>query len=176
MNTITIRQAQANDIPVIESILLDTVNWLNEMGQPLWSIDDVTWETLSESYQISDFYIAFLNEKPSGCVIIVDYDPLFWPNIKSGESLFIHRLAVTKTARKSGVADELMNFFKKQGALRGVEKIRLDTHAYRPKVRAFYERHGFTFVEERVLRKNFYTAFYCYTIPAKDTEKSNDGV
>ena len=41
MSNIIIKQAAEADTPVIESILIDTVNWLNEMGQPLWGADEV---------------------------------------------------------------------------------------------------------------------------------------
>lgn len=34
MNNIAIKQAQESDIPVLESILLDTVNWLCPMVLP----------------------------------------------------------------------------------------------------------------------------------------------
>ena len=44
---IVIRQAEKDDIPVIENILYDTVSWLNEMGQPLWSFEEVTFKKLS---------------------------------------------------------------------------------------------------------------------------------
>jgi len=165
MSNITIKQAQENDIPILESLLLDTVNWLNEMGQPLWGANEVKWDTLSNNYHISDFYIAYADGIPSGCMALIDYDPFFWPNVKKGESLILHKLAVTKTARKTGVADALMDFFKEQGAERGVKTLRLDTHALRPKLRAFYERHGFVFVEVKVFNGDRHTAFYIYTLP-----------
>ena len=165
MSGITIKQAWEADIPAVESVLLDAVNWLNEMGQPLWNAEDVTWEALRKHYQINDFFIAYSDFVPSGCMAIIDYDPFFWPGIKKGESLFIHKLAVTKAARKSGVADALMETFKKQGAERGVKTLRLDTHALRPKLRAFYERHGFSHIETKFLGGKFYTAFYVYTLP-----------
>lgn len=165
MSEISIRQADTEDIPVIENILLDAVNWLNEMGQPLWEAEAVSWNALSRNFKIGDFYIAYLDCKPSGCMVLVDYDPFFWPDVKKGESLFIHKLAVTKIARKSGVADALMNFFKKQGAEHGVKTIRLDTDALRPKLCAFYERHGFTFVKIKVFKGKWHTAFYVYTLP-----------
>ena len=41
MGNVTIKQATQSDISVLESILLDTVSWLNEMGQPLWGIEDM---------------------------------------------------------------------------------------------------------------------------------------
>ena len=165
MGDIAIKQAREGDIPVLEGILSDTVNWLNEMAQPLWGADEVTWNALSQSYRIGDFYIAYLDGKPSGCMALVDYDPLFWPNVERGESLFIHKLAVAKAARKSGVSDALIGFFKAQGAARGAKALRLDTHALRPKLRAFYERHGFALVEVRILGDDRHAAFYAYTMP-----------
>jgi GrpB-like predicted nucleotidyltransferase (UPF0157 family)/GNAT superfamily N-acetyltransferase len=166
MNKIVIKQAHESDIPVLESILLDTVNWLNDMEQPLWGMNEVKWDALSRNYQISDFYIAYSEEKPSGCMALIDYDPFFWPDVKKGESLFIHKLAVTKEARKSGVADSLIDFFKEQGMVRGVKTLRLDTHALRPRLRAFYERHGFVFVMLKVFKGDRHTAFYIFTLPA----------
>ena len=163
MNNITIKQAQETDIPAIESVLLDAVSWLNEMGQPLWDAEDVTWEALSKHYQIGDFYIAYSNGIPSGCAAFIDYDPLFWPGVEKGESLMIHKLAVTKKARKSGVSDALMDHFKKHGRRCGVKILRLDTDALRPKTRAYYERHGFTLVNVKDIGK-FHVAFYIYTL------------
>ena len=164
MNGIIIKQAQEVDIPAIEGILLDAVNWLNEMGQPLWGAEEVKWEALSKHFQIDNFFIAYTEGIPSGCMALIDYDPLFWPCLEKGESLIIHKLAVTKAARKSGVADALMENFKKQGAECGVKTIRLDTHALRPKLRAFYERHGFKHIETRILGGKYHTAFYIHTL------------
>ena len=163
MKKIIIKQATHSDIPVLESILLDTVNWLNKMDQPLWGVNDVTWDALSKKHQIGDFYIAYADGAPSGCMALVDYDPFFWPDVKRGESLFIHKLAVTKTSRKAGVADALMDFFKEQGAKRRINTLCLDTDALRPKTRAFYERQGFELTEEKVMGK-FHVAFYIYSI------------
>ena len=165
MNNITIKRAQEGDIPVIESILFDTVNWLNAMGQPLWDADEVTWGALSKNYQIGEFYIAYSKGMPSGCMAIVDYDPFFWPDVEKGESFIIHKLAVKNAARKTGVADAMIDFFKAQGAERGVKTLRLETHALRPKLRAFYERHGFVFIEVKVFKGDRHTAFYAYTLP-----------
>ena len=161
---ITIIQAQDDDIIIVENILLDAVNWLNEMGQPLWGENEVRWDALSINYRIDDFFVAYIDGNPAGCMALVDYDPFFWPDVKRGESMFIHKLAVTKAARKSGAADALMDFFKRQGAERGVKTLRLDTHALRPKLRAFYERHGFVHVGTKIYKNGFHTAFYIYEV------------
>jgi N-acetylglutamate synthase-like GNAT family acetyltransferase len=166
MSNIIIRQATEKDIPVVESILLDTINWLKEIEQSLWSSESVTWEALSKKHKICDFYIAYLDGKPSGCMAIIDYDPFFWPDVKKGESLFVHKVAVIKAARKSGVSDALINYFKEQGTLRGVSAVRLDVHAKRSRVRAFYERHGFILVKIKEFGGDRDTAFYVYQYPS----------
>jgi len=160
---IAIKQAGENDIPVIEGILLDAVNRLNAEGQPLWGAEEVSWGALSKSYGAGDFYIAYLDGVPSGCMAMVDHDPFFWPDVKKGEALFIHKLAVTTAARKSDAADALIDFFKARGAERGVKTLRLDTHALRPRLRAFYERHGFVCSEVKIIRDIWHMAFYIYT-------------
>jgi GNAT superfamily N-acetyltransferase len=162
MSNITIKQAGESDILVVESILLDTINWLKEIEQSLWSAETVTWQALSKKHNIGDFYIAYLDGNPSGCMAIIDYDPFFWPDVKKGESLFVHKVAVTKAARKSGVSDALINYFKEQGIIRGVPTVRLDVHAKRSRVRAFYERHGFTLVGIKEFGGDRDTAFYVY--------------
>jgi SAM-dependent methyltransferase/GNAT superfamily N-acetyltransferase len=131
------------------------------MGQPLWKIEDVKWPALSKSFQIDDFYVAYKDGIPSGCMALIDYDPFFWPDVKKGESLFIHKLAVTKAARKSGVSEALLGFSKEQGAQRGIKVIRLDTDAQRPKTRAFYERNGFVFISKKEMG-SFHVAFYVH--------------
>jgi len=163
LNNITIKQATKSDIPILENILQDTVSWVNEVAEPLWEKEDVVWEKLSKKYQVNDFYVAYVDDVPSGCMALMDHDPFFWPDVKKGESLFIHKLAVTKAARKSGIADAMMDFFKEQGLERGIKTIRLDTDALRPKTRAFYERHGFVHMETKIMGR-FHVAFYFYTL------------
>lgn len=102
-----------NDIPVIENILLDVVNWLNSTGNSLWTQEQVSWQSLSRRYSAEDFYIAYLDEEAVGCMTLVDHDPELWPDIKKGESLYIHKLAVKRSAACKGVSNYLIQFAKK---------------------------------------------------------------
>ena len=92
---------------------------------------------------------------------LIEDDPFFWPDIKHSEALFIHKLAVTNTARKTGVSVALLNYAKEQGRKLGVETIRLDTDASRPKTRKFYENNGFEMVEIKKMGP-YSVAFYVF--------------
>jgi GNAT superfamily N-acetyltransferase len=152
--------ASEKDIPIIEDILMDTVRWLDSIGQPLWREDQITWARLSKDFSASDFFIALLDGVPAACMAVVDYDPVFWPDIKKGSSLFIHKLAVKRFAAGKGLSDTLIAYAKKMCIEQGIAALRLDCHSLIPKQRAVYERNGFICVDEKKLYEKYHTAFY----------------
>lgn len=162
MNNITIKQASENNIPVIEEIMLDVVDFLDEIGQPQWERKNVTWQGLSRHFKTDDFYIAYIGGNPVGCMALIDYDPTFWVDIQKGDSLFIHKLAVKRCGAKQGVSKKLIDYAKSQSIKLGINEVRLDTHQFREKVRAIYEREGFVCVDERCLFGKYHTAFYVW--------------
>lgn len=91
---------------------------------------------------------------------LVDHDPLLWPDIQKGESLFIHRLAVKRTGAGKGISHALINFAKEECRRRNINYLRLDCHQFREKVRKIYENEGFVCVDERCLWGKYPTAFY----------------
>lgn len=76
---IEIIQATENNISIIEDIMLDVVDFLDSIKQPQWERKNVIWQGLSKYFFITDFYIAYLDKAPLGCMALVDYDPVFWP-------------------------------------------------------------------------------------------------
>ncbi|MCL2060297.1 MAG: GNAT family N-acetyltransferase [Oscillospiraceae bacterium] len=170
MTNIIIKQAQENDIPVIENIMFDVVDFLDSIGQSLWQREWVTWQGLSKNFQINDFYIAYIDNNPVGCMALIDNDPAFWADIEKGKSLFIHKLAVKRCGAKMGVSEALINFAKTQAIRLNINEVRLDTHQFREKVRAIYDRLGFICVEEKCLFGKYHTAFYVWKASFKTTD------
>lgn len=93
---------------------------------------------------------------------LIDYDPTFWPDLRKGESLFIHKLAVKRCAAKKGVSKALIDYAKETAVKKGINTVRLDSHIYRLKVRAMYENEGFICVGEKMLLNKYATAFYMW--------------
>lgn len=63
---------------------------------------------LSRHYSAENFNIAYLDGEAVGCMALVDYDPVIWPDIMKGESLFIHKLAVKRSGAGKGVSKYLI--------------------------------------------------------------------
>ena len=171
MNNITIKQANENDIPVIEDILLDAVNWLESINQPLWNAEQIKWERLSKQFSPDNFYIAYINNEPAGCMALVDYDPFFWPDIDKGKSLFIHKLAVKRFASNKGISTALFEYAVNKCREKNIKTLRLDTDGNRKKVVNLYKNFGFDIIEERIIYINNYP--YNVTFMVCDTTKTS---
>ena len=161
---ITIKQATEEDSPIIEDILFDAINWLDSTGKQMWTKERVSWEFMSTRLGVTanDFYIAYINNNPVGCMTLTDYDPHTWTDIKKGESFFIHRLAVKRIAAKQGVSKALINYAKTQAVQSCINAVRLDCWQNREKLREIYEREGFICVEEKILFEYYHAALYIW--------------
>lgn len=161
MNRLTYKQATKVDIPVIEDILFDVTDHFEKIGDPQWRKYDVTWQGLAVYFRIEDFYIAYLGETPVGCMVILDKDDYFWPEIPQGASLYIHKLAVKRAYARQGFAREMIDHVKALSVERGIGEVRLDCRCYKPKLRRLYESAGFTLVKEAVVG-DYSAAFYLW--------------
>jgi len=163
-----VRQATEKDTSVIEQILLDAVRWMDAHNLPQWSVESVHWRALSAHFHIGDFCIAYSGNTPVACMALIDYDPFFWPDVPKGESLFLHKVAVLRAYAGHGFSKELIDFAKAKAKSLGIQSIRLDSRADRPKVRDVYERNGFVCVAEKLLFGKGGTAFYvCENLDTK---------
>ncbi len=157
---IQILQATEADIPTIVAILTQAVVWMDSMGLHQWKHEYVTWEGLSQLFVAADFYIAYVGGTPGACMALIDHDPEIWPNMLPGASLYLHKVAVVRAFAGQGLSAALIDFAKAQARDRGIDSLRIDCHADRPKVRALYEGQGFRFVEEKLLFGHYRTVLY----------------
>lgn len=154
-----IRKATYEDLADIEGILLGAVKWLTSINKRGWTEEDIMWTTLSKHYCINDFYVVIRDGLTVGTFILVDYDPTYWPELKKGESLFIHKVCVHREAAGSGVSKAILDYFKEEGRRRGLKDVRLDCRTEKPELTAFYESHGFKKVEEKMVSEHLMSLY-----------------
>ena len=62
-------------------ILHDVIEWMNNIGESLWTIDQVSVDGLLIEYQPEDIHVGYINNKPVAGLIVQNEDALFWPNV-----------------------------------------------------------------------------------------------
>lgn len=143
MNSI-IRQAEKNDAAVVSDILREAAQWLIERGEPLWRNNELTAENLQKDVDQKLFFLAEIDGEAVGTVKFQTEDKLFWRDVPEGESAFIHRLAVRRRFAGGAISRALMSWAVERACGLGKSYLRLDCEASRPKLRAVYEKFGFT--------------------------------
>lgn len=159
-----IRQAKLSDIPMLEQLYRKRVLFNDAHDIHQWDLCDVTWRALSETYRISDFYVLEEQGRIVASVCFVNDDPVYWPEMKPGESYYLHKICVDPDCAKKGYSSQLITYFKQQGKALGYHDVRLDVRAQKKKLRAMYESHGFTLVRIDSLFEGYDTALYRYVI------------
>lgn len=139
-----VEQAELSDDAVVASVLQEAAAWLEGGGRPLWSSQDVGNERVQIDTAHGRYFVARSNGGEVVGVVRIDLeDPVFWPEIESGNAAFVHKLAVRRSAAGEGVSTTLLDFARAHTARLGRPFLRLDCVADRAALRGLYERFGF---------------------------------
>lgn len=141
---ITVRQAAPTEAATVSAVLHEATRWLTERGEPLWCDDELDAEQIDADVAAGLFFVAKCAGEIAGVMKFQLEDPLFWPDQPPGEACFVHRLAVRRKFAGGAVSSALLTWAAQQTRRLGRRYLRLDTDAARPKLRAVYERFGFT--------------------------------
>ena len=150
-----VRRALPADAVVVQRLLLEAAAWVDAMGVVMW--DDTELENAAIAAEVSagQFFLAEVNGTPAGAIRFQTEDLLFWPDIPQQDSAFVHRLVVSRAFKGSGVSTALLEWAVQHARTLGKSWLRLDCDDHRPKLKALYERFGFTFHSHRQVGPHF---------------------
>lgn len=131
-------------LSVAAEIMREAARWSLERGEKMWELDSLSDANLAQRCQPHEVFIGEIRGEPLVAALIQDRDPEIWPD--DGTALIIHKLAVRRAHAGRGLANRMLDFAEQHARAQGKKCLRLDTDATRPKLRAFYERAGFTHV------------------------------
>jgi GNAT superfamily N-acetyltransferase len=135
--------AAESDLEVASAILSEAAGWLIERGDPLWRLDDLVPDRLRAEVEAGTLHLGRLDGEPVATLVLQWQDRLFWPDLPSGKSAFIHRLAVRRRVAGSGVAAAMIAWAEEQALAAGRGFLRLDCSAEHPGLGRYYEAAGF---------------------------------
>lgn len=135
---------------------------LQNVNYPKWKYkvypsDDTVTQAAAENTQ----YLCERNGRTVGAFVLNcdpqgAYQKAQWSKfIADGDYLVIHSFATHPDCYRRGVAEEMLNFCIEEAKRRNVAAIRVDVVPTNYPAKAFYEKHGFTFVAETDLDRGF---------------------
>ena len=167
MKTI-VRQAEHADVETVSGILTEAATWLEELGTPLWTLDELLPERILDDVCKGLYFLAELDGHAVGTLRYQLEDELTWPDVPTDESAFVHRFAVRRQYAGGKVSTVLLEWAVGKTAALGRQYLRLDCEAARPKLRRVYERFGFRYHSDRQVGP-YHVARYEYPITEKAT-------
>jgi GNAT superfamily N-acetyltransferase len=105
---VEIRAARSTEAPVVSEVLSEAAVWLQDQGNPLWALDQVSVEQVAPDCEAGSFFLAWLGPAALGTMRLTDSDPHFWPEASSGEAVYLHKLAVRRSAAGGRVSSALL--------------------------------------------------------------------
>lgn len=146
-----IRLANTEDAKVASQILREAAEWIASTGRPLWNPEHISENVFADAISRAELFLACLDGEPVATVLIQKQDDLFWSEVTSGDSLFVHRLAVLRRHAGKGIPQLLLQFAEERVKHEGRNYLRLDCSA-KHGLRSYYEKAGFTFVDQRTVQ------------------------
>jgi GNAT superfamily N-acetyltransferase len=155
-----LRVARSATPEISATIIEEVAAWGASEGFPSWSAGSFTGpDSIGMSRLIGDvatdsLYLLWRGADAVATFSLLEKDSLFWPDA-GDEALYLHRFAVRRTA--AGTGCHAVEWCLHEAHRRGRLFVRLDCLAENPGIRRYYERFGFTAVNERVINGIRYT-------------------
>lgn len=105
---VTVRQATSSDVDTVSAILVEAADWLTSRDIPMWKAGELSPERIASDVAAGLFFLAEQHGEPVGTVKFELSDQRFWPDMPDGDSAFVHRLAVRRSAAGIGVSTTLL--------------------------------------------------------------------
>jgi GNAT superfamily N-acetyltransferase len=128
-------------------------------GTTMWVDDELAESHIASEVDAGLFYVAECDGAIAGTLKFQLADHLFWPDLATDDSAFIHRLAVRRNCAGRGVSTALLGWAVGHARSLGKQYLRLDCDAERARLRDLYERFGFRFHSFRQVG-SYYVARY----------------
>lgn len=145
-NTMKLIRAEfEGDWELAKEVLLQVIENLDRNKKSLWTVQQADIVELKRHYRLEELYFLRSENEIYGMVFIQHKDVLFWPEIETEDSYFVHKLAVLPQYKGQDYGYKILDFILEIARINKINYVRLDCDP-RPELISFYENYGFSFV------------------------------
>ncbi|MGE5674824.1 MAG: GNAT family N-acetyltransferase [Mycobacterium leprae] len=142
---ITATQATPTDADAVLDLLVDAARWIQSTGIAQWerfrSYTSAAREEVEEAIARSETYLFRQGDQAVGTISLAppgDWDRNLWGAAEAEEALFVHRLAVARSAAGQGIGGIMLDWATAQARAVGVRHLRLDCVGENAALNAYY--------------------------------------
>jgi GNAT superfamily N-acetyltransferase len=126
----------------VAGLLLGVSTWVGARGARAWLPSTIA-ESVVATWIARDEVFGWMEDgELLAAMLLQTEDATHWPDDRPGDALYLHKLAVRRSAAGRGVGAEMVRFAEEVARERGVPVLRLDTSPDGP-LPAYYARLGF---------------------------------
>jgi GNAT superfamily N-acetyltransferase len=109
-------------------ILSEAVRWTSsQLGAPIWTAEALDLRHYEAAAASNELVGGYDGEAMVACMLLQARDELYWPEDPPHSALYLHKVAVRRTAAGQGWLGRLVAWAVDQARETGVEALRLDT-------------------------------------------------
>ena len=103
------RPATLDDATEVARVLAAAAHKLVQRGTPLWTLDEVSVATVSPHVDEGMYHLGIGDDgQIVGVFRLQPSDPVFWPDVSDGATVYLHKLAVHPDRQGQGAAHALL--------------------------------------------------------------------
>ncbi len=146
--TISVELAKPDDAPQLAEILNQSAKYKLAHGDDAWISAPFTVEEISKHINEGNTYSARLGDTIVGTLMLLWKDEMVWGKQPSTAG-YIHLLAVRDEYHGHNLGGQLLDWAGEKAKANGKKALRIDLSPKNNGLRAYYEKQGFTWVENK---------------------------
>lgn len=152
-----IRKATTTDIAALRALFEEARATIARLGIDQWQNGYPSVSVIAEDIALARSYVVIADGTLCGTFVLMEdgepcYDQIYEGSWKSdgghGDYIAIHRVAVAKCMRGTGVSTAIIDAAASRARALGRTSLRIDTHQGNIVMRRMLEKHGFAFCGE----------------------------
>ncbi len=130
-------------------LLREIALWLEEIGQPMWSLEGLKKERFLAENGDAELYLVYCGDEPAGAFMLKSHNEFWWPEAREGEDVFLKKLGVSRVYAGTGLSGRILEWVKREAEHRGLKHVRIEFYADREHLLKLYLTNGFEEVRRR---------------------------
>ena len=140
-----VRNTELSDLKQIFELFDYSILYQERHGYPVWKNYDKAI-IISDIEQGNQYKV--LVDSAIGIVFSVGYsDKIIWRSMDTGDSVYLHRIVVNPDCKGRKLFGVILEWAIQHAKEKGLKSIRMDTWATNPTIISYYQKFGFSFVE-----------------------------